>query len=450
MPNTRRQEIFRHINIAMLFLTAATFIASQFLFMSIACLWLLLALVEWNWKERYNTLKENRLLPIAGCFLGLYLCYLITPLWSENVGKAISDWEYKIWFLVAPICVMPLIPKLQRRQLSLALILFVTPILLWAIASMISSVYHYQQTGLTFHLFYQHACLQAFFLPSFSHPSYFAMYEITAWIIAAEMLLRKAEWMERRRVGIGVAVLMWTTLLFLPVHIFFLQSKMGFMLFGATLLIYVVIALNRGKRRWALTALVLAAIIGSVAGYIYKEHGRMTKNCDNRIANSFINLKTADRDDPRESSAIRIALWKNAMEIGKEHWFCGIGTGDVLDELHEKSVEHQYKYISSGKFNCHNQYLQVWLGIGLPGLILFAAIFGIAFFTCVRKRSMAGAIIIATFVLNLFVECMLERYAGATLIPILTAVLCCMPPAKPYAGKSVSHNREALPSTSCE
>ena len=433
----------------MLFLTAASFIASHFLFLTIASLWLLLALVEWNWKERYSTLKENRLLPLACCFLGLYLCYLITPLWSENVGKAISDWEYKIWFLVAPICVMPLIPKLQRRQLSLTLILFVPPILLWAIISMISSVYHYQQTGLTFHLFYQHASMQIFLLPAFSHPSYFAMYEIIVWIIAAEMLLRKAQWVEHYRAGTWVSVLMWTALLLLPVHIFFLQSKMGFVLFGVTLLIYVVIALNRRKRRWVLTALVLVTITGSVAGYIYKEHGRMTKNCDNRIANSFLNLKTADRDDPRESSAIRIALWKNAMEIGKEHWFCGIGTGDVIDELHAKSVEHHYKYISSGKFNCHNQYLQVWLGIGVPGLLLFVSIFGIAFFICVRKRSMAGAIIIATFALNLFVECMLERYAGATLIPILTAFICSLPPAKPYAGKSASHNREALPSASC-
>lgn len=450
MSNTRRQEIFHHINVALLFLTAGAFIASQFLFLTLACLWLLMAMIEWNWKERYNTLKESRLLPLAACFLGLYLCYVFSPLLSANVGKAISDWEYKIWFLVAPICVMPLIPRLKRWQFVLSLILFVVPILLWAIISMAHSAYMYHQTGFTFHLFYQHACLQTSIPLTFCHPSYFAMYEIIAWIIAAELLLRKNDWAEHRRVGIGVAVLMGITLLFLPIHIFFLQSKMGFVLFGLTLLIYVVIALNRGKRRWVLTALVLAAIIGSVAGYIYKEHGRVTKNCDNRIANSFINLKTADREDPRESSAIRIALWKNAMEIGKEHWFCGIGTGDVIDELHEKSVEHQYKYISSGKFNCHNQYLQVWLGIGVPGLLLFVAIFGIAFFICVRKRNLAGAIIIATFALNLFVECMLERYAGATLIPILTAFICSMPPTKPYVEKSVSHNREALPSASCE
>lgn len=399
--------------------------------------------------ERYRILKENHLLPLACCFLGLYLCYLVSPLWSDNAGKAISDWEYKIWFLVAPICIMPLIPKLRHQQVSLALILFATPILLWAVISMAHSVYLYRQTGSTFHLFYQQACLQTSVPLTFCHPSYFAMYEIIAWIIAAEMLLRKNEWLSHPKVGIPVAILLWATLVFLPVHIFFLQSKMGFVLFGITLLIYVTLALNRKKRRVLLTAVVLAAILGGVAGYIYKEHGRMTRNCDNRIANSFINLKAADRDDPRESSAIRIALWKNALEIGKDHWFCGIGTGDVVDKLHEKSVEHRYKYISSGKFNCHNQYLQVWLGIGIPGLLLFVGIFGIAFLICVRKRNLAGAIIITTFALNLFVECMLERYAGATLIPILTAFICSLPPIKPYAEKSESHNRKALPSTSC-
>lgn len=445
MTDTRRQQIFHRINLAMLLITAATFIASQFLFLIMACVWLLIAFIEWNWKERYHTLKENRLLALAFCSLGLYLCFLLSPLLSDNVGKAISDWEYKIWFLAGPICVMPLIPKLQRKELSLAMILFTIPILLWAVISMGHSLYCYLHTGHTFHLFYQHATLPTSIPMSFGHPSYFALYEIIAWIIAAELLLRRNEWLKHRI----VAILLWSCLLVLPVHIFFLQSKMGFVLFGATLLIYVVVALNRNKRRYALTALVLAALIASVSLYIYKEHGRMTKNCDNRIANSFINLKTADRDDPRESSAIRIALWKNALELGKDHWFCGIGSGDVLDELHDKAVEHHYAYISSGKFNCHNQYLQVWLGVGVIGLLLFVSIFGIAFFICVRKRSLGGSIIIVIFALNLFVECMLERYAGATLIPILTAFICSMPPAMLSAGKSASHSREALPSASC-
>ncbi len=445
MQNTRRQQIFLKINLAMLLITAGTFIVSQFLFLTLACVWLLFATIEWNWKERYHTLKENRMLAIAFCFIGLYLCYLISPLLSDNVGKAISDWEYKIWFLVCPICVMPLIPKLQRKELSLAMILFVIPILLWAIASMCHSTVFYLRTGYTFHFFYQHATLPLSLPMSFSHPSYFALYEIIAWIVSAELLLRRNEWLKYRI----ITILLWGCLLILPVHIFFLQSKMGFVLFGVTLLIYVTVALNRRKRRYALTAIVLAAIIASVGLYIYKEHGRMTKNCDNRIANSFINLKTADRDNPRESSAIRIALWNNAMEIGKDHWFCGIGTGDVLDQLHEKAVEHHYIYISSGKFNCHNQYLQVWLGTGIIGLLLFVSIFCIAFLIGIRKRNLGGAIIIVTFALNLFVECMLERYAGATLIPILTAFICCLPPTMPYAGKSASHSREALPSASC-
>lgn len=445
MPNIRRQQIFHRINIAMLLFTAATFFVSQFIFFVIACTWLLLAIIEWNWKERYRTLKENRLLALAFCCLGLYLCYLISPLWSDNAGKAISDWEYKIWFLVGPVCIMPLIPKLQRREMSLAMILFTFPTILFALASMGHSIYFYILTGKTFHLFYQHATFPLPISMSFSHPSYFALYEIITWIVAAEFLLRRNEWLKYRI----VSILFWCCIIILPIHIFFLQSKMGFVLFGVTLLIYVTVVLNRRKRRYALTAIVLASIIASVGLYIYKEHGRMTKNCDNRIANSLINLKTADRNDPRESSAIRIALWNNAMEIGKDHWFCGIGTGDVLDQLHDKAIEHHYTYISSGKFNCHNQYLQVWLGVGVIGLLLFVSIFGIAFFICVRKRSLGGSIIIVIFALNLFVECMLERYAGATLIPILTAFICSMPPAMLSAGKSASHSREALPSASC-
>lgn len=444
MPDTHRQSIFLSINTCLLLFGAATFCANQQIFLPIAIVWLLLALVEWNWKERYHILKENRLLPLALCFIALYACYLLSPLFSDNIGKAISDWEYKIWLLVTPVCIMPLIPKLSRKTLSLAMIVFAIPILCWAIACMGYSTYQYLHTGKTWYFFYEQANLPAF-QPSFSHPSYFSLYENVAWFIAALFLLRRNEWIKYRI----VAILMWGSLLILPLHIFLLQSKMGILLFGLSLLVFIPYSLNHRKRRYGLTAIVLVAILACTAIYLYRGHSHPADERCNRVANMFTRLKSDNHEDPRESSSIRIALWNNALEIGKEHWLCGIGTGDVVDEMREKAVEHHYKYIASGRFNCHNQYLQVWLGLGIVGLLLLVSIFAIAFVNCLRKRSVIGALTIALFALNLVVECMLERYSGATLIPIVTAILYSISPAMLSSEKSESHSREALPSTSC-
>ena len=445
MTETRRQSIFQHINVFLLLFAAATFCATQQIFLPIAIAWLLLALVEWNWKERYHILKENRLLPLAFCFLALYACYLMSPLLSDNVGRAISDWEYKIWLLVVPVCIMPLIPKLSHKTLSLAIIVFAVPLLIWAIACMGYSTCLYLQTGKISCFFYEKANLPAF-PPSFSHPSYFSLYETIAWLASALFILRRNEWLQNR----VVAILLWGCLLVLPLHIFLLQSKIGIMLFGISLLIFITYSLNYRKRRYGLTALVLVAILLCTGIYLYRGHTHPGNTSSNRVANMFTRLKDDNHDDPRESSSIRIALWSNALEIGKEHWFCGIGTGDVLDEMQAKATEHHYKYIASGKFNCHNQYLQIWLGMGVIGLLLFISIFAIALVNCLRKRSVIGAIIIAIFALNLLVECMFERYSGGTLIPIVTAIIYSIPPAMLSSEKSVSRSREALPSTSCE
>jgi O-antigen ligase len=241
-------------------------------------------------------------------------------------------------------------------------------------------------------------------------------------------------------------ILLWANLLIFPPHIFFLQSKIGCLLFGITLLIYIVRALNRNQRRYGLTIFTLVAIMGCAALYIHMAKGNDKQH---RLVNSIIKFKNDNPSNPTESSAIRVAIWKNALEINKEHWLCGIGAGDVSNELHNKAIEHQYTYIASGDFNCHNQFLQVWLGLGIVGLLLFIGIFATAFLICARNRNMGGCIIIVIFAFNLFVECMLERYAGATLIPIATVIICSIPPTMLSSGKLASHSREALPSTSC-
>ena len=444
MPNTHRQQIFLRINTYLLLFAAATFCANQQIFLPIAIVWLLLALIEWNWKERYQLLKENRLLPLALCFIALYACYLLSPLLSDNIRRALSDWEYKVWLLVTPVCIMPLIPRLSPKTISLTMIVFAIPLLLWAIACMGYSTFQYVHTGKLWYFFYDRANFPEF-PPSFSHPSYFSLYENVAWFISVLFLLRRNEWLKYRI----VAILLWGCLLILPLHLFLLQSKMGLMLFGLTLLVIIPYSLNYRKRQYGLTAIVIAALMACGAFYLYRAHSHPHDEHNNRVANMFTRLKSADHEDPRESSSIRIALWSNALEIGKEHWFCGIGTGDVGDEMREKAAEHHYKFIASGRFNCHNQYLQVWLGLGIIGLILFVSIFAISFVNCLRKRSIIGALTIALFALNLMVECMWERYSGATLIPIATAILYSISPATLSSEKSESHNHEALPSTSC-
>ena len=88
-----------------------------------------------------------------------------------------------------------------------------------------------------------------------------------------------------------------------------------------------------------------------------------------------------------------------------------------------KAKEHNYKYIASGDFNCHNQYLQLWLCVGLPGLLLFLAILACSFVYVCRQKMLPMILITFAFATNLLVECMLELVAGTCVIPIVLTLM---------------------------
>ena len=69
--------------------------------------------------------------------------------------------------------------------------------------------------------------------------------------------------------------------------------------------------------------------------------------------------------------ALRIAIWKCSADILKEHLLIGVGTGDVQDSL-QQTYENRKFYFASrhNKYNAHNEYLQITLANGLPGLLI--------------------------------------------------------------------------------
>ena len=66
-------------------------------------------------------------------------------------------------------------------------------------------------------------------------------------------------------------------------------------------------------------------------------------------------------------------VWKCSIEIIKENVFFGVGTGDVKTELNKKYEEKNIQQALKDNLNSHNQFLQTYVAIGLPGFILLLA-----------------------------------------------------------------------------
>ena len=89
-----------------------------------------------------------------------------------------------------------------------------------------------------------------------------------------------------------------------------------------------------------------------------------------------------------DGKALRIAIWKCSADILKDHLLIGVGTGDVQDSL-QMAYENRKFYFASryNRYNAHNEYLQITLANGLPGILILLSCIGYPLFQYKKKFS---------------------------------------------------------------
>jgi O-antigen ligase len=102
----------------------------------------------------------------------------------------------------------------------------------------------------------------------------------------------------------------------------------------------------------------------------------------------------------------------------------GTGLGDKMDVLKNEYAKKGFVFGIQTNRNTHNNYLDIWLSLGLTGLIIFLTGFIIwPLFTCFRTNDWFGAIIIISFTLSLLSETYMDRTMGNTLLAFFTAFI---------------------------
>lgn len=80
-----------------------------------------------------------------------------------------------------------------------------------------------------------------------------------------------------------------------------------------------------------------------------------------------------DSGDYRSSFGMRVGIWNYSLEVIRENWLFGVGTGDHMDEV--KKVIKTHKDLLLDMSNPHNQLISYALQFGIFGLIIFLNIF---------------------------------------------------------------------------
>ncbi len=145
--------------------------------------------------------------------------------------------------------------------------------------------------------------------------------------------------------------------------------------------------------------------------------------------------------DPRGYSLMqRLELWRIGWSLALENLPAGVGTGDVLAQFIQHSIEIGSP-LAGTKMRSHNQYITILITFGIPGSILFLT--GIIVPLFFRKRRI-GFIFLSFLIIALFsmlMEDTLETQVGVSFFAFFYA-FCLFQKRKeedePYEDRSLS------------
>lgn len=338
-----------------------------------------------SWKEKWNNLKENKITLIL--LFSIPILFLLGMLYSNNIGVGLGRIERNLPFLVLPIIILS-VPKrlIEIRNIfyALGIGLLVVMLISWGIiiADIFSKVSPMKQAKYFFEWIYTDKNL---LLAADIHPGYFVLFLILflTSIMYSELLI------DFRRNK---------TLYFLTLSLFVLflvetSSRIGV----SCLLIIMTINLLRnwnGNRKW-LHLIVFCGLFLALIKFDY-------------LSSKFLKLMDINGNITFERYFRWQKIWKVFVENG--NMLIGVGTGDVY-EVYGKAYEMgEFQQAIKENYNAHNQYLELLVGQGFLGLIVYLLIL-VNFVLKTRLKDMALAFIVLIIVFS-FTESLLVRSKG--------------------------------------
>lgn len=199
-----------------------------------------------------------------------------------------------------------------------------------------------------------------------------------------------------------------TALNFLFLHVFTARTGLGGFYFAAAI---VFLARWIKYRQWskALGSVALLGIIGSLAVIFIP-------TLNNKYQNTVkdINVYMKGKNPNYFSIAMRLKAWERTSQLIIKHPVKGVGPGDLMNELDSVYMNRGTLLIPKNRKGPHNQFLQSFAELGIPGFLVAVAFFIYPLYCYFRSMNTIGLAFLVLMAFAFFFESMLERQTGIT------------------------------------
>jgi O-antigen ligase len=425
-------------------------IGSQTIIYKIAIIALLLQwAISKGFKQKFIDLKQNN---SALLLIGFYFLFSISFFWSDNNVLAFKDIILKLPLLILPLVILSQ-ESLSVKKLNLVFFSF-------ALSSVFLNLYCFFEAYL---LYLESSDINKFYYSNLTinmHTSAQSMFTCFSIVLFTSLFIKErflSNWITYSLVSIQL------------IFILLLASRMQILIIMVIVPAYLISYYY--KRKKTVTGLLYTLLIFGFSYLIIPTSSIL----NSRFNKTFSQINSIVVDNGNHDA--RKFIWTQAIEVIKNHWIIGTGTGDIndalvtqysklilenptidhlvdstvfeikkdnkiafflkqnsLDNNYEKEVRdyaknilerrnNQYRRAFEREYNFHNQYLQTFGEIGIFGFLLLCFLLGYPFILAIKNKDYLTISFLFILGASFFTESILERQAGVAFCALFYVLL---------------------------
>jgi len=322
-----------------------------------------------------------------------YLLHVIALIYTQNIGEGLFSLEIKISMLIFPLLFYT--EQFTDKQYQFFFKSFILGTLFCCLLCLSRAIFLYVYKN-EINFYYEG-------LAWFQHPSYLAMY---VTFCCVTLLLK----------NIFSKPLTYISILFFTFFVLLLSSKTGIVI-HFIILVFCIASLFLKEKNYLkiLGVSFLGLILFCCCLFFIPEVNARFKG-----AIMVINAEGIEKSSV-ESTAVRLLIWNEALQIIKQNPILGVAPGDANDELYKNYKQHGITGAYVKKLNAHNQYFQTGVGLGIIGLLSLLALFIVPL---VENRKKLTVFFVVITTLSFLTESMLQTMAGCIFLGYFYSVIC--------------------------
>jgi O-antigen ligase len=347
-------------------------------------------------------------LPGVAFFIGMYLIYVAGLLYTENLKQGFFELEKKAGLILFPL-MFCFSPARSRNDIRKILAFFCVSCVLTGLTCALIAAYRYISIGDTRFFFY-HELSQIVGM----HAAYLSMYCSFTIVILVYFLVSKDHLRRNQQIIVWCAIAMTTIFIFLLAG----RIQIALLIFGAIVYFGYRFSKKNNVIVGALKAMVIGCLIFAAA-FLFPTNRERFKQAINYKNQYGLSGEWGEQQ-------MRPLIWSCVFESFANAPIFGRGTGDTQDVLQECYIKNDYVSLliwEPVRFNAHNQFFEIAIGLGIIGLLVFVASLATSLLWALRHRDGLYFAFIIIFVVSCMTESLLQRHHGIVFYSFFNAFL---------------------------